>query len=192
MPPLPLVASGATDGANRMALVKPAKVWELDQKLWERTLAVNADGPFLMIRAALPEMRRRKWGRIIGVTTSLDNMLRPGQVAYGPSKAAHEALMGILAQDLEGSGITANILVPGGPANTRMVPASGPFKNRAALIQPEVMVAPLLYLCSSAADKVSGRRFIAARWSARSSAAVNARRDSAPIGWTGSKAIMPS
>ena len=175
---------------NRMALVKPPKVWEIDPRLWEQTLAVNSGGPFQMIRAALPEMRRWKWGRVIGITTSLDNMLRPGQVAYGPSKAAHEALMAILAQDLDGSGVTANILVPGGPANTRMVPTVGAFKNRAALIQPEQMVAPLLYLCSAAADKVNGRRFVAARWSQRASPAVNARRDSAPIGWTGQKAIM--
>jgi NAD(P)-dependent dehydrogenase (short-subunit alcohol dehydrogenase family) len=171
--------------------VNPPKVWEIDPKLWERTLSVNADGPFLMIRAALPEMRRRKWGRVIGITTSLDNMLRAGQTAYGASKAAHEALMGMLAQDLQGSGVTANVLVPGGPADTRMVPAVKGWTDRAKLIQPEQMVPPLLYICSSAADGVNGRRFVAARWNTKSSPAANARRDDAPIGWTGQKAIMP-
>jgi NAD(P)-dependent dehydrogenase (short-subunit alcohol dehydrogenase family) len=181
---------GASWG-NRLALIKPPKVWEIDPKLWDRTLSVNASGPFLMIRAALPEMRRRKWGRIVGITTSLDNMLRPGQTAYGASKAAHEALMAMLAKDLEGTGVTANVLVPGGPANTRMVPAVKGWTDRGKLIQPEQMVAPLLYICSEAADKVNGHRFVAAAWNPRSSAAANAKKDNAPIGWTGQKALMP-
>jgi len=181
---------GASFG-NKMALVNPPKVWEIDPKLWDRTLSVNAGGPFLMIRAALPEMRRRKWGRVIGITTSLDNMLRAGQTAYGASKAAHEALMAMLAQDLQGSGVTANVLVPGGPADTRMVPAVKGWTDRAKLIQPEQMVPPLLYICSSAADGVNGRRFVAARWNTKSSPAANAKRDDAPIGWTGQKALMP-
>jgi NAD(P)-dependent dehydrogenase (short-subunit alcohol dehydrogenase family) len=181
---------GASFG-NRMALVKPPKVWEIDPKLWERTHAVNTNGPYFMIRAALPEMRRRKWGRIVGITTSLDNMLRPGQTAYGPAKAAHEALMAILAQDLAGSNVAATVLVPGGPADTRMVPAVKGWTDRAKLIRPEQMVPPLLFICAAEADAVNGRRFVAARWNPKQTPAANARRDNAPIGWTGQKALMP-
>lgn len=177
---------------NRMALVKPSKVWEIDPKLWERTHAVNTNGPYFMIRAALPEMRRRKWGRIVGITTSLDNMLRAGQTAYGPAKAAHEALMAIVAQDVAGSGVAATVLVPGGPANTRMVPSVKGWADRAKLIQPEQMIAPILYICTADAEQVNGRRFVAARWNTKQSPAANARRDKAPIGWTGGqKALMP-
>lgn len=192
--PLHILINNAGIGpsfGNRTALTNPPKVWELDPKLWERTHAVNTNGPYFMIRAALPEMRRRKWGRVIGITTSLDNMLRPGQTAYGPAKAAHEALMAILAKDLEGSDVSATVLVPGGPANTRMVPPVKGFSDRAKLIQPGQMVAPLLYICTADAAEVNGRRFIAARWKPKQTAAANARRDKAPIGWTGQKAIMP-
>ncbi len=55
------------------------------------------------------------------------------------------------------------MLVPGGAANTRMVPlGTAPYRSK--LIDPAVMVAPLIWLCSNASDGVTGQRFIAARW----------------------------
>jgi 3-oxoacyl-[acyl-carrier protein] reductase len=179
---------------GRMVMVKPPKFYELDADVWNQTVACNASGPFNMAKAAVPVLRRRKWGRIIGVTTSLDTMLRQGCIAYGPAKAAHEALMSIAAQDLAGSSITVNILVPGGPANTRMVPPVDSWTDRTKLIQPEVMVRPLLWLCSPAADNIHGMRFRAARWKDSVSEAENARVDGAPIAWTqlGSQAIHPA
>src|SRR3546814_16177817 len=101
-------------------------------------------------------MRRSKWGRIINVTTSLDNMLRPGMVGYGGSKAALEAHTAIMAGDLSGTGVTANVLVPGGPENTAAVPLEAGFA-RAQLTQPEDMVTPTLWLFSQEADMVPGQ-----------------------------------
>jgi len=99
-------------------------------------------------------------GRIINVTTSLDTMWRSLMQPYGGSKAANEALLTALSMELEGTGVTANVLVPGGAANTRMVPTRA-ASDRSALIAPEVMVPPLLWLCSNDSDGVSGQRFIA-------------------------------
>ena len=179
---------------GRMVMVKPPKFYEFDEDVWNQTVACNASGPFNMAKAAMPVLRRRKWGRIIGVTTSLDTMLRQGCVAYGPAKAAHEAMMSIAAQDLAGSGITANILVPGGPVNTRMVPPVTGWTDRSKLIQPGVMVRPLLWLCSPAADNIHGMRFRAARWKDSLSESDNARNDGAPIAWTqlGAQSIHPA
>src|SRR3546814_14944473 len=105
-------------------------------------------------------MMRRKWGRIINVTTSLDNMMRPGMVGYGGSKAALEAHSAIMAGDLSGTGVTANALVPGGPANTAAVPLQAGLA-RAHLIQPEGMVPPRVGLCSQATGMVTGQPFLA-------------------------------
>jgi 3-oxoacyl-[acyl-carrier protein] reductase len=178
---------------GRTVMVNPPKFYEFDPETWAFTVQCNATGPFNMARAAMPVMRRKKWGRIIGVTTSLDTMFLKGCIAYGPAKAAHEAFMSIVSQDLAGTGITANILVPGGPVNTRMVPPVGKWADRSILIQPAVMVRPLLWLCSPAADKVHGMRFRAARWKSNLPEAENAREDGAPIAWTqlGSQAIHP-
>ena len=139
------------------------KFWEHDVDLWHRVLTVNAYGPQLMATAAAPHLVKNGWGRIINVTTSLDTMYLRGCGAYGPSKAALEANTRIMAQDLEGTGVTANVLIPGGPANTRMIPEATGF-DRNELVQPEVMQAPVCWLCSADADDISNMRFIAAMW----------------------------
>ena len=79
-----------------------------------------------MARAAVIHMLDQGWGRIIGVTTSMDTMWRKGGAPYGPSKAGHEALVAIMAQELEGTGVTANVLVPGGATYTNMTYRGNP------------------------------------------------------------------
>ncbi len=161
---------------------KPAKIWDFPPDVWHSTFAVNTHAPFHMICAAVPHLLKQNWGRVINVTTSLDTMLRVGLCAYGASKAANEALSSMLAQDLQGTGVTMNVLVPGGPANTRMIPKEAPLK-RADLIQPDVMVVPLQWLVSDAAAAVNGRRFLAAKWDAQCSPEQNVEAAGAPIAW---------
>ena len=79
------------------------------------------------------------------------------RVPYGPSKAGHEALVATMAEELEGTGVTANVLVPGGPTNTNFF-AGKSAEARAKLIQPEVMQAPALWLASDASAGFNGRR----------------------------------
>src|SRR5947208_4024138 len=108
-------------------------------------------------------MMRQKWGRIVNVTTSLGTMIRDGAPTYGPSKAALEALSAIMATDLAGSGVTVNVLVPGGVTNTAMVPQEAGF-DRQQMIQPDIMAPPLVWLVSDAAGTTTGRRFLAMHW----------------------------
>jgi 3-oxoacyl-[acyl-carrier protein] reductase len=111
---------------------------------------------------------------------------------YGGSKAANEAILTALAQELDGSGVTANVLVPGGAADTRLVPrAMAP--DRSQLIPPEVMVAPLIWLCSNGSDGINGQRFIAMRWDDSLPSAEAAKKAGAPAAWQqlGRQAIMP-
>jgi hypothetical protein len=106
----------------------------------------------------------------------------------GPSKAALEALSAIMAKDLDGTGVTVNVLVPGGITNTPMVSESG--FDRAKMIQPEVMVSPLLWLVSDAAAKVTGRRFLGVHWDPALPPEQAAEKAGAPVAWT-SIATMP-
>jgi len=108
---------------------------------------------------------------------------------YGPSKAALEALSAIKAKDLEGTGVTVNVLVPGGVTNTPMISDEAGF-DRAKLIQPEVMAPPLLWLVSDAAEKVTGRRFLGIHRDPALAAEQAAERAGAPVAWT-SIATMP-
>jgi NAD(P)-dependent dehydrogenase (short-subunit alcohol dehydrogenase family) len=167
------------------------KFWEVDPELWLRVVTVNAFGPQLMASVCVPGMIARGWGRIVNVTTSLNTMYLPGGGSYGPSKAALEANTSIMARDLEGTGVTANVLIPGGPANTRMIPDT--LAARDALIQPGAMKAPAVWLCSSDSDGVNGMRFIAALWDGTLAREERIARAGAPTAWpqVKSAAIYP-
>jgi NAD(P)-dependent dehydrogenase (short-subunit alcohol dehydrogenase family) len=181
-----------------MSLFRPPEVkhfgkfWEVTPQEFRRIVEVNVIGAFLMTRAALPPLLKQAFGRIVNVTTSLDTMYRGGMQPYGGSKAANEAHLLGLAQELEGTGVTANVLVPGGAANTRMV-SVGQEPDRTKLIAPEVMVVPLVWLCSNESDGINGQRFIAMRWDKNLPPAEAAKNAGAPAAWQqlGRQAIMP-
>jgi NAD(P)-dependent dehydrogenase (short-subunit alcohol dehydrogenase family) len=167
---------------------RPLKFWEITPDQWRRFVAVHTTAPLTLTNAVVPEMMRQRWGRIINVTTSLGTMLNAGSPTYGPSKAALEALSAIMAKDLDGTGLTVNVLVPGGMTNTPMVSESG--YDRAKMIQPEVMVPPLLWLVSDAAVNVTGRRFLGVHWDTALPPEQAAEKAGAPVAWT-SIATMP-
>lgn len=171
----------------------PYRLWELTPEQWRRFFEVHVHGFFNMTQAALPSLLAQRHGRIVTITTSLDHMIRAGSAGYGSAKAAMEASMAILGEELAGSGVTANVLVPGGPVNTPGVPDDGTIP-RAAFIQAEVMVPPLIWLLSPDAAEVNGRRFIAARWDSALAPAEAAEGSSAPVAWPqlGKQAIMPA
>src|SRR6266446_437317 len=168
---------------------RPLKFWEITPDQWRRFVAVHTTAPLALANAVVPEMMREGRGRIINVTTSLGTMLNAGSPTYGPSKAALEALSAIMAKDLDGTGVTVNVLVPGGITNTPMVSDQSGF-DRAKMIQPEVMAPPLVWLVSDAAGMVTGRRFLAVHWDARLAPEQAAEKAGAPVAWTGI-ATMP-
>ena len=170
----------------------PRKFWELDDDLWNAQLRVNIYGPQLMAKTVVGQMIDNGWGRIINVTTSLDTMYRHGLGAYGPTKAALEAHTVIMAHDLEGTGVTANVLIPGGPVATRMFPDDAGVEID-KLIRPTVMVEPIVWLCSHEADGVNAMRFRAALWKDGLDRDALIERTGAPAAWTqlGAQAIYP-
>jgi NAD(P)-dependent dehydrogenase (short-subunit alcohol dehydrogenase family) len=167
----------------------PIRFWEITPEQWSRFVAVNATAPLMMARAVVPHMLRAKRGRIVTVTTSLGTMLREGYVLYGASKAAAEAATAVMAADLAGTGVTANVLVPGGMTDTRIIPDAA-VADRNRLLRPEIMAPPLLWLVSDAAAQVTGRRFLAAHWDTSLPPAEAAEKCGAPIAWK-SIATMP-
>jgi NAD(P)-dependent dehydrogenase (short-subunit alcohol dehydrogenase family) len=166
--------------------------WKLTPEQWNRVVAVNLNGPFYMSRAVVGHMLNQGWGRIIGVTTSLDTMWRKHGTPYGPSKAGHEALVAAMAQELEGTGVTANVLVPGGATFTNMT-ASNPAYDKEKMIKPEVMQAPVVWLSSEASNDFTGRRIIAYYWDESLPSEERLEKASWPAAWPqlGRQAIHP-
>jgi len=193
------IATAALDAAGRIDILvsnagigqgsiradqrrNPLRFWDITPEQWDRFVAVNATAPLMLARAVVPHMLRAKRGRIITVTTSLGTMLREGYMLYGASKAAAEAATAVMSADLAGTGVTANVLVPGGMTDTRIVPDAA-VADRSKLLQPEIMVPPLLWLVSNAAANVTGRRFLAAHWDTALPPAAAAEKCGAPIAW---------
>ncbi|MCZ6629018.1 MAG: SDR family NAD(P)-dependent oxidoreductase [SAR324 cluster bacterium] len=153
---------------------------ELTAAVWDRFFAVNVRGPFLLAHAALPHMKAAGWGRIVNNTTSFLTMHRV--LPYGATKAALESASAIWAKELDGSGVTVNVLIPGGPTDTPFIAEQSGIP-RDQMLQAEVMAAPTRWLASDASDGFNGRRIIAARWSGEVPAEQTAQEASAPIAW---------
>ena len=161
---------------------KPTRFWELTPEQYRNTMENNTTSQFLMSRAVAPLMIAQKWGRIVNVTTSYGTMLLPGFTPYGPSKAAAEATTCIMSKDLAGTGVTANVLIPGGAADTRMITDHAAF-DKAKLVKPSKMIAPIVWLASDDSNGVTGRRFIAQLWDETLPASAAAAVASGPVAW---------
>ena len=145
--------------------VEPTRFWEAVPEAWKAIIDTNVTGAFNMARAAVPGMVARGSGKVINVSTSDQTMVRKGYSPYGPSKAALEAASRVWSQDLEGTGVTVNVYLPGGAADTDLLP-SGPGKKGADgnLLPPSIMRRAIPWLCSDASNGQTGDRYIARLW----------------------------
>ena len=134
----------------------PVEFWTITDDDYRRFLQINTLAAVRLACLVAPQLISSGWGRIVNVTTSLSTMLFPGQAAYSVSKAGLEAITAVMAADLAGTGVTANVLAPGGPADTRMT--MGVKVPPEALISADCMAAPAVWLSSNASDGVTAKR----------------------------------
>ncbi len=156
------------------------KFWQADPAAWQFVIQTNVNGTYLMARSVTPHLVGRGWGRIINITTSLGTMQRRHNSPYGVSKAAIEAETLIWAQDLDGTGVTVNSLIPGGASDTPFVTPS--VRGIRTLLPPEIMIPPVLWLASGLSDGMTGGRYVGKNWDpglAPAKAAARARE--APV-----------
>ena len=165
----------------------PTKFWDVKAETWAQIIETNVSGGFQMAREAVPHMLKNGWGRVVNVTTSIHTMQRAGFSPYGPSKAAMEASTSCWSEDLDGTGVTCNILIPGGAADTNLLPGNPGDDGRSGadgmLVSPEVMQTPIKWLASKESDGWNGKRFIGRLWDDSLSAEDAAKGCSAPAGF---------
>ena len=140
-----------------------APFWQVGADQWQRISHTNTDGVFFITRAVAPWMIAQKFGKIINVSTSDRTMVRKNFSPYGPSKAFLEAASRVWAQDLSGTGVTLNVLLPGGVVDTA-ADVSGVATQGRTFLPASVMVPPLLWLASDESNAHSGERFVASKW----------------------------
>ncbi len=108
--------------ANANYFQDKPKFWTTPAAAWRTMVETNLIGAFLMARTVTPGMIEQGFGRLINVSTSRPTMVMQGLAAYGATKAGLEVATVVWAKDLDGSGVTANVLLPGGPADTALIP----------------------------------------------------------------------
>ena len=144
---------------------KPVRFWEIEPAQWAMILDINVGGAFHMARAVMPHFVGQGHGRIINISTSDQTMVRRGYAPYGPSKAALEAMSRCWAQDVEGTGVTVNVLLPGGASATDLLPAGANQRGADGnLLDPALMGPPAVWLVSTLSAAHNGSRFIARLW----------------------------
>jgi len=159
---------------------QPCLFWKTPPTQWQTIIDCNINGPFNMARAITPHLVEQGSGKIINVSTSLQTMTRTGYSPYGPSKAALEAASQVWAADLAGTGVTVNILLPGGATDTALLPDMVNKKGAdGQLLSPSLMRAPILWLCADDSNQHNGERYIAKNWTIDTdpTIAANAARD---------------
>ncbi|MFN3890830.1 MAG: SDR family NAD(P)-dependent oxidoreductase [Beijerinckiaceae bacterium] len=140
-----------------------APFWKIEADYWLRMSHSNTDGIFFLTKELAPAMIARGFGRIVNVSTGDRTMVRKNLAPYGPSKAFLEAASRIFAQDLEGTGVTVNVLLPGGAVDT-IADLTGQRTSGKTFLAPDVMNDALLWLLSDLSNGHTGERFIGSLW----------------------------
>jgi 3-oxoacyl-[acyl-carrier protein] reductase len=102
---------------NNAGIMQLATLAESEDALFDRQVAVNLRGAFNTLREAV--RRLRDGGRIVNLSSSVTGLLQPTYGVYAATKAAVEAMTGVLAKELRGRNITVNAIAPG-PTATRL------------------------------------------------------------------------
>src|SRR3954451_25192530 len=151
---------------NPRFMTDPKPFWAVSPDGFRDVVATNLTGYFLVARAVVPRLLSAGGGRVVNVSMNHSTMNRKGFTPYGPARAGAEAQARIMAADLSGSGVTANILLPGGATATGMIPDDFPPEQRARLLDPAVMGPPIRWLCPPRAAGVHDEGIVATEWDA--------------------------
>lgn len=131
---------------------------------WQTVIGVNLTGTFLCVREAARRMVPRGSGSIVTFTSGTVRNPGRGLAAYVASKAGIEGLTRVLALELEGTGVRANLLQPGGMTDTAFFPAFVGSEERKRMHTPAVIRGCAVWLASDESAAVSGQELVATDW----------------------------
>ncbi len=149
---------------NNAGITKDGLAMRMKDEDWQQVLDVNLTAAFRLARAAMRGMMKKRWGRIVNITSVVAVTGNPGQANYVASKAAIIGLGKSLAQELASRNVTVNAVAPGFIA-TPMTDALNGKQKEAILARvpagrlgtPEDIAAAVLYLASNEANYVTGQ-----------------------------------
>jgi NAD(P)-dependent dehydrogenase (short-subunit alcohol dehydrogenase family) len=142
------LVGGWTGGKSLLEAPADDLTFMLNQHIWTS---------FHVVQAFVPHLVSNGWGRVVMITSPYAAHPRASGGPYAIGKAGQEALMLTLAQELKGSGVTANLL-QATSIDARRVKISAPTAENASWTTPEELTAAILYLLSEPAGTVNGAK----------------------------------
>ena len=149
---------------NNAGITRDSLLMRMKEEDWDRVISINLKGAFNFCRAAVPGMVKKRWGRIVNMSSVVGVMGNAGQVNYSASKAGLLGLTKSLAREVAARNVTVNAVAPGF-IDTAMTSAL-PEKIRTALLdqipagrlgEVEDVVEATLFLASPRSGYITGQ-----------------------------------
>ena len=160
---------------NNAGIQFVAPIEEFPADKWDAIIAINLSAAFHAIRAAVPGMKARKWGRIVNTASAHSKVASPFKSAYVTAKHGLNGLTKTVALEVATFGVTANCISPGyvwTPLVEKQIPDTMKARNMTAeQVKTQVLLAAqptkqfvtvdqvaslAVYLCSDAAAQITG------------------------------------
>jgi NAD(P)-dependent dehydrogenase (short-subunit alcohol dehydrogenase family) len=153
---------------NNAGTNKPQPIDAITDDTWDQVVETNLSSVMALTRALVPQMKERRWGRIIHISSTLGFVSKEKRNVYSATKAAVAGLARASAIDLGAHGITVNCIAPGPfltdlPMSLLSEAEKQAFAERTALGrwgQPEEMIGPALLLASDAGSYITGTTLV--------------------------------
>jgi NAD(P)-dependent dehydrogenase (short-subunit alcohol dehydrogenase family) len=161
---------------NNAGMNAPQAIDAITDETWDRVVEVNLTAVMGLTREIVPQMKERRWGRVVHISSVLGQTSKEKRNAYSATKSALMGLARASALDLGPFGVTVNCVAPGPfltdmPMSILSDAEKQVFADRTALgrwAEPRELVGPVLMLCSEAGSYVTGQTvFVDGGWLAR-------------------------
>jgi 3-oxoacyl-[acyl-carrier protein] reductase len=148
---------------NNAGITRDNLFMRMKDEEWDRVIAVNLTAPFRLSRAVLRGMMKKRWGRIISITSVVGSTGNPGQGNYAAAKAGLVGMSKSLAQEVSSRNITVNCVAPGFIATAMTDVLTDTQKDAISTKIPagrmgtaDEIAAAVVYLASNEAGYVTG------------------------------------